>query len=69
MAKKWIQKARKRMEKKGTVGAFSAQAKRAGMSTKAYASKVLANPSRYSANTVKRANFARNVSKSKRKKK
>lgn len=44
-------------------GKFSAAAKRAGMSTQAYASHVLANKSRYSPTLVKRANFARNASK------
>ena len=44
-------------------GKFSAAAKRAGMSTQAYASHVLANKNRYSPTLVKRANFARNASK------
>jgi hypothetical protein len=67
--KKWMQKAARSMKRRGTVGVFGAKAKRAGMTTRAYASKVLANKSRYSAATVKQANFARNAMKSKRKKK
>lgn len=66
MAKKWIQKSKRRMEQKGTVGAFSRKAKAAGMSTKAYASKVMSNKGRYSPATVQQANWARNVGKSKR---
>ena len=66
MAKKWIQKAKKRMEKKGTVGSFSKAAKRAGMSTSAFATKVLKKGSKYSAALKKKANFAKNVGKSKR---
>ena len=67
--KKWMQGARKEMEKKGTVGSFTAQAKKAGMSPLAFARKVLANPKRYSPTTVKRANFALNANKRKRKSK
>lgn len=59
---KWIQKARERMEKKGTTGVFSAAAKRHGMSTPAYAGHVLADPNA-SGTLKKRANFARNVAK------
>ena len=66
MAKKWIQKATKRMKKKGTVGSFSRAAKRAGMSTSAFATKVLKKGSKYSGAMKKKANFARNVGKSKR---
>ena len=40
MAKdKWMQKARKAMERKGTVGKFTRKAEEAGMSTQAYAQK------------------------------
>lgn len=59
--KNWIQDAVKKMKKKGTVGSFSRAAKRAGMSTAAYANKIHANPSRYSHAMRKKANFARNV--------
>jgi len=44
MAEKWMQAARNKMEKKGTVGSFTKAAKRAGMSTAAYQKQVLANP-------------------------
>lgn len=61
MANKWIQKATQRMKAKGTTGSFSKQAKRAGMTTKQFANKVLSNKDDYSPTTVKRANFAKNV--------
>lgn len=61
MANKWIQKATQRMKAKGTTGSFSKQAKRAGMTTKQFANKVLSNKDDYSSTTVKRANFAKNV--------
>lgn len=63
MAKKWIQKAVKKMKKKGTVGSFSAAAKRAGKSTTAYASKVLKPGSKASPAMKKKAQFAKNVAK------
>lgn len=44
-------------------GKFGAAAKKAGMSTQAYARKVLANKDKYSPTLVKRANFARNAAK------
>mgnify|MGYP006406654769 FL=1 len=62
MADKWIQKATDRMKEKGTVGSFSAAAKRADKSTGAYAREVLANPDDFSDTTRKRAQFAKNVS-------
>ena len=62
MADKWIQKATDRMKEKGTVGSFSAAAKRADKSTGAYAREVLANPGDFSPTTRKRAQFAKNVS-------
>jgi hypothetical protein len=58
----WIGPAVDRMKKKGTVGKFSGSAKRAGMSTQAYANKVLNSPSA-SGLQKKRANFARNAMK------
>jgi len=61
--KKWIQKAIKRP------GAFSAKARRAGMSTRAYARKVLANPERYSKRTVQQARLALTLMKLNRKRK
>lgn len=57
---KWIQKAIKKP------GSFAAQAKRAGMSTSAFRDKVLANKSKFSATTVKRANLAKTLSKMKK---
>lgn len=60
---KWIQKARAGMKAKGTEGAFSAKAARAGKSTKAFAAQVLKPGSKASAETRKQANFARNVGK------
>ena len=63
MAKHWIQKAVRKMKKKGTVGSFGAAAKRAGMSTSAYASKVLSKKSHASAAMKKEAQFAKNVAK------
>jgi len=55
--------------KKSHEGSFTAKAKRAGMSVQAYAAKVLAKGSKASAATKKQANFARNASKWKHKKK
>ena len=46
-------------------GAFTRSAKRAGMSVQKYASKVIANPGRYSEKTRKRAQFAKNQKKKK----
>ena len=61
MAKKWIQKAVKKMEEKGTIGSFSKAAKRAGMSTSAYAKKVTKKGSKASKAMKKKAQFAKNV--------
>ena len=46
-------------------GAFTAQAKRAGMSTQAFARHVLANKDEFTATTEKRANLAKTFSKMK----
>lgn len=54
---KWIQGAIKKP------GSFTAQAKRAGMSTSAFRDKVLANKDKFSSTTVKRANLAKTLSK------
>ena len=67
-AAKWMQKATKRMERKGTEGEFSEKAKRAGMSTLEYANKVLSNPNA-PADLKKQANFARNAIRVSRKRK
>lgn len=53
--------------KKSHRGRFTAKAKRAGMSVKAYAHMVMANKENFSASTVKQANFALNASKWKKK--
>ena len=58
--KAWIQHASDRMEEKGTKGEFSAKAKSAGMSTLAYANKVLADDQADAA-LKKQANFAKNA--------
>jgi len=58
----WIGKAITRMKQKGTIGSFSSAAKRHGMSTSAFASKVMAHKGNYSSSMVKKANFAKNVS-------
>jgi hypothetical protein len=57
---KWIQGAIKKP------GAFTAQAKKAGMSTSAFRDKVLANKEKFSSTTVKRANLAKTLSKMKK---
>ena len=49
--------------KKSTKGTFTAAAKRAGMSVKAYAAKVLKPGSHASAKMKAKARFARNASK------
>jgi hypothetical protein len=59
---RWIQRAIKHP------GAFRAEAKRAGMSTKEYARKVLANPKAYSERTVRRARLATTLAKMRRNK-
>jgi hypothetical protein len=57
----WIGKATAKMEAKGTKGVFSGDAKKAGMSTSAYATKVLGS-SKSSPLQKKRAQFAKNAS-------
>lgn len=69
---KWLQKSRAKQVQKGTVGVFKKKAKKAGKSTKAYATQIMANPKRYSKDTVMQANFALNAinaSKAKKKRK
>ena len=53
--KKWIKKAIKRP------GAFTAKAKKRGLTTKQFASKVLKNPKQYDATTVKQARLAKTL--------
>lgn len=48
-------------------GKFTASAKKAGMSVQGYASKIMANKEKYSPTLVKRANFAKNAAKWKKK--
>jgi hypothetical protein len=62
MAKRWIQKAKIKK------GAFGAKAKRAHMSTSAYATKVLKKNSRASAKTKRQARLAKTFAKMRRKK-
>lgn len=60
----WIQDARKSMEEKGTVGAFTEQARREGYdNTQEFASYVLDNPGQFTSTTKKRAQFAKNMGK------
>lgn len=59
--KKWMQKARKRMEKRGTVGTFREKARRRGMSTLEFAQKVLSGAIKADTETKQQANFARNA--------
>lgn len=63
MSEHWMQKANARMEKKGTKGSFTRIAKRMGMSTAQAARHIMANKDDYPASTVKKANFAKNVTK------
>lgn len=62
MAKHFIQDAVAKMKKKGTVGSFSAAAKRAGKTTAEEESSVLKPGSHASAKMKKKAQFARNMS-------
>ena len=57
----WIQDAVGQMKKKGTIGAFTKQAKREGLTPIEFAKKVLKNPKGYTLKTRRRANFVRNV--------
>lgn len=57
----WIQEATKSMEKKGSVGAFTKQAKREGLTPIEFAKKVLKNPKGYTQKTRRRANFVKNI--------
>lgn len=59
MAKNWIAGVRRSIKRRGTRGVFKAKAKRAGMSTSAFARHVLANKGRYSATTRRQAALAK----------
>ena len=63
MAKKWIKGAIKRP------GAFKAKAKKAGMSTGAYATKVLKKGSKSSTRTERQASLAKTLGKLRKRKK
>ena len=63
MAEKWIQGAIKRP------GAFRKKAKKAGMSTSAYASKVLSKGSKSSTRTKRQASLAQTLSNMRKKRK
>jgi len=65
----WIKGVVKKMEKKGTTGAFAAQAKRAGKTTKQFTKQVLDNKTRYSTKTQKRATLAKTFANMRKKKK
>ena len=72
MADNWIQSVDKEMKRKGTVGAFTKQAKEAGMSVHDFATKVMKNPEDFSKRTRERANLAltfEKIAKDKKKKK
>src|SRR5271163_3244654 len=62
MAKHWIQGAVSKMKAKGTVGSFSAAAKKAGKSTAQEESSVLKAGSHASSKMRKKAQFAKNMS-------
>jgi hypothetical protein len=57
----WIQDVTKEMEKDGTEGAFTKQAKRHKMTPIQFAKKVLKNPKKFSLKTRQRAQFVKNV--------
>jgi len=69
MAKDWIQSVDKEMKKKGTVGAFTKEAKEAGMTVHDFAKKVVDNPEEFSEKTRRRAQFALNMEKIAKKRK
>ena len=72
MADNWIQSVDKEMKRKGTVGAFTKEAKEAGMSVHDFATKVMKNPEDFSKKTRERANLAltfEKIAKDKKKKK
>ena len=72
MADNWIQSVDKEMKRKGTVGAFTKEAQKAGMSVHDFATKVMKNPEDFSKRTRERANLAltfERIAKDKKKKK
>jgi hypothetical protein len=60
--RKWAQKVNKEIKRKGTEGAFTEQASKAGYSSPLeYARHVMSAPEEYPTKTVRRASFAKNV--------
>jgi hypothetical protein len=57
----WIQDAVKQMSKKGSIGAFTTQAKREGLKPIDFAKKIFKNPKGYTLKTRRRAQFVKNV--------
>ena len=57
----WIQDAINQMKKKGTLGAFTKQSKREGLTPIEFAKKVLKNPKGYTLKTRRRATFVKNA--------
>jgi hypothetical protein len=65
----WMQNVGRKMRQKGTVGAFTEKAKRAGMETQAFARHVKAHPEKFSQETWDQAHFAQNAGKIAKKRK
>ena len=64
VASKWLQKADKSMEKRGTKGEFTRKAKAAGYdNVQEYAKHVLANKKDFDEETIRQAQFAANMGK------
>lgn len=61
--KKWLQKADKRMEKKGTKGSFTVLAHRHDETPMQYAHDVVSHPKHHSEAVRKKAQFAINANK------
>jgi len=68
MAVNWIRRAVEAMERKGTKGAFTRQARARGLTPMEFARRVKANPSAYDITTVRRAMFALNANSRRRRK-
>ena len=63
---RWVQNAESQISKRGHAGTFHRKAMQHGLTTTAFACKVLANKGLYDAKTVKQANFYRNINRSHR---
>ena len=57
----WLNEAVDKMKEKGTIGAFTKQAKRRGMTAQQFARYVLANKDKFNTRTIRRAVFAHNM--------